>query len=264
MRAVLLTEQARGGTDLDAAIARLREAVKLAPDLVPARAHLAAMLTRAGRGREAARAVEQGWTSSPHAELAAAYARIDPAEDALARARRFERLASLHPQHLESHIALAGASLAAGLWGPARAELEKALAQVGGEAAASQRLARLMAHLEEGEGTDPAAARRWLISAAAAPADPAWTCDKCGTIAAAWQARCPHCRQFDSLVWRTTPRPAALAFDGSLPTVPALAAPAAANAAPEAPVANAEPPAPPATEKPKPEAAPFDAARLVN
>jgi len=264
-RAVLSTEQARTSSDLDAAIARLREAVKLAPDLVPARALLATDLALSGRGREAARIIEQGWVSAPHAELAAAYVRIDPAEDALARARRVERLARLNPDHLESQIALAGASLAAGLWGPARAELEKALAQVG-EAAASQRLARLWAHLEEGEGSDPAAARRWLIAAAAAPADPAWTCDRCGTIAAAWAARCPHCRQFDSLVWRATPRPAALAFDGGLPTMPALAPPAALGGTPPAGTpSSAEPdgaerPAPP----PEPAEAPVDAARRVN
>jgi HemY protein len=261
MRAVLLTEQARGDTDLDAAIARLREAVKLAPELVPARALLAATFTRAGRGREAARVIEQGWTAAPHVELAAAYAQIDPAEDELARARRFERLAALHPAHIESQIALAGANLAAGLWGPARAALEKALADAGGEAAASQRLARLMAHLEEGEGADPAAARRWLIAAASAAADPAWTCERCGTIASAWSARCAHCRHFDSLVWRATPRPAALALDGGLPVVAALAPPVAGRLA----GTGAESaPAPAAPETPRSDAPPVDAARLVN
>jgi len=267
-RAVLLAEQARTSTDLDAAIARLREAMKLAPDLVPARALLAADLARSGRGREAARIIEQGWVSAPHAELAAAYAQLDPAEDALARVRRFERLAGLNPNHLESQIALAGANLAAGLWGPARAELDKALAEVGGEASASQRLARLRAHLEEGEGSDPAAARRWLIAAAAAPADPAWTCERCGTIAPAWSARCPHCRQFDTLVWRATPRPAPLAFDGSLPTAPALAppvGPAPSAAEPEGGERAALPaPAPTPAPAGEPPAAPVDAARLVN
>ncbi len=264
-RAVLLAEQARTSGDLDVAIARLREAVKLVPDLMAARALLAADLARAGRGREAARIIEQGWVSAPHAELAAAYAQLDPAEEALARARRFERLAGLNAAHLESQIALAGASLAAGLWGPARAELEKALAQVGGAASASQRLARLWAHLEEGEGIDPAAARRWLIAAAAAAADPAWTCERCGTIAAAWAARCQHCRQFDTLVWRATARPAALAFDGGLPTMPALAPPAAASGPPPMGAPAAEPEGAERTAAtPQPTEAPVDAARLVN
>jgi len=258
-RAVLLTEQARTSGDLDAAIARLREAVKLAPDLVPARALLATDLARAGRGREAARIIEQGWVAAPHAELAAAYAQLDPAEDVLARTRRLERLAGLNPNHPESHIALAGANLAAGLWGPARAELDKAMALGGGEAAASARLARLWAHLEEGEGSDPAAARRWLIAAAAA-ADPAWTCERCGTIAAAWAARCQHCRQFDTLVWRATPRPAALTFDGGLPSMPALAPPAVASSPP----ATAPDGAKQAEPTREPTAAPVDAARLVN
>jgi HemY protein len=269
-RAVLLAEQARTSSDLDAAIARLRDAVKLAPDLVPARALLATDLARSGRGREAARIVDQGWVQAPHAELAAAYAQLDPAEDALSRVRRFERLAGLNPGHLESQIALAGASLAAGLWGPARTELDKALAQAGGEAGASQRLARLCAHLEEGEGSDPAAARRWLIAAAAAPADPAWTCERCGTIAPAWTARCPHCRQFDTLVWRVTPRPAPLAFDGVLPTAAPALAPPAATAASDAPAGSGPgeralpPPAPAPAPTGEPPAAPVDAARLVN
>jgi HemY protein len=263
-RAVLLAEQARTSGDLDAAIARLREAVKLAPDLVPARALLATDLARAGRGREAARIIEHGWVSAPHAELAAAYAQLDPAEEALARARRFERLAGLNPAHLESQIALAGASLAAGLWGPARAELEKALAQVGGAGSASQRLARLWAQLEEGEGSDPAAARLWLIAAAGAAADPAWTCERCGTIAAAWAARCQHCRQFDTLVWRATPRPAALAFDGGVPTMPALAPPAAASGPPPMGAPPAEPAGGERVATPEPAEAPVDAARLVN
>src|SRR5215470_639499 len=188
------------------------------------------------------------------------------AEDALARARRFERLAGLNPTHFESQIALAGASLAAGLWGPARTELERALAEVGGEASAPQRLARLWAHLEEGEGSDPAAARRWLIAAASGPADPAWTCERCGTIAAAWAARCQHCRQFDTLVWRSTPRPTALALDGGLPTVPALAPPdadTAPSAATSAPSAEPEGTGRAAPQS-EPPAAPVDAARLVN
>jgi HemY protein len=237
--------------------------VKLAPELVPARVLLAATLTRAGRGREAARLIEQGWTASPHAELAAAYAQIDPAEDSLARARRFERLAGLNPTHPESRIALAGANLAAGLWGPARAELDKAVADAGGEAAASQRLARLMAHLEEGEGADPAAARRWLIAAASAPPDPAWTCKTCGTIATAWSARCAHCHQFDTLVWRATPRPAPMALDGGLPAVPALAAPAASSS-PPAPEPTVSVPAGSEGPRRAADAAPVDAARLVN
>jgi HemY protein len=267
MRAVLLTERARVGNDVEDAIGLLRDALKLAPDLVPARALLAANLGRAGRGREAGRVIEQGWGTTPHAELAAVYGTIDPAEEPLARARRFERLAGLNPGHPESRIALAAANLAAELPGPARAELERLIAQIGDGAPVPQRLARLMARLEEAEG-NAAAARQWLLAAAEGAADPAWTCEKCGTVAAAWSARCGHCHAFDSLAWRAPVRPdlpliglarpgaagAAPALTGTLPAVvgppgtPPLPAPAAAASADggEAPIA------------------PVDAARRVN
>jgi HemY protein len=256
-RAVLLVEQARTADDLETAVGQLREAVRLAPDLVPARALLASALARSGRGREAGRLIEQGWTAAPHPELAAAYIQIDPAEEHVARVRRFERLAGFNPNHRESQVALAAANLAAGLWGPARGDLEKALVQAGGEAAAPQRLARLMAHLEEGEAANPAAARHWLIVAARAPADPAWTCDRCGTIAATWTASCERCGGFDSLAWRATPRPAALALDGALPAVPASSAPP-----PPLPAAHSAPPHPP--RRTDTDIAPVDAARRVN
>lgn len=255
-RAILLTELARNDSDPDGAIGRLRDAVKLAPDLVPARALLGTMLARSGRAREGSKVIEQGWAAEPHAELAAAYAQIDPAEEPLARVRRFERLASFNPAHLESQLAIAGANLAASLWGAARGELDKALAQAGGELGASQRLARLMAHLEESEGTNPAAARRWLIAAASAPSDPAWTCEHCGTIAVAWSARCGHCHRFDSLEWRATSRPVPPALEGALPTTPALAAPVAAIRKTETALAESETPVDDST--------PVDAARRVN
>ena len=264
-RAVLLAEQARSSADLDSAIGRLRDAIKLQPDLLPARVLLATSLARAGRGRDATRVVEQGWAASPHAELAAAYAQIEPAEDALARVRRFERLAGLNPTHLESRLALGGAYLAAGLWGKARTELDQALSLAGASddngAGVPRRLAKLMARLEEGEGGGDVAIRRWLVAAAEAPADPAWTCDKCGTVAAAWSARCDHCASFDSLLWRAPSgtggtQPSLAALDGPLP---ALAAPAPAGA-----VSTAGPDRPPDAATAPSDAAPVDAARRVN
>jgi len=153
-RAVLLTEQARTGSDLDAAIARLREAVKLAPDLVPARALLATDLARSGRGREAARIIEQGWVSAPHAELAAAMPRSTGRGRAGACAPP-GAAGGTQSAHLESQIALAGASLAADCGPGARRTGEGAWPRP----AAPERVAaaaRLWAHLEEGEGSDPA------------------------------------------------------------------------------------------------------------
>lgn len=258
MRAVILAEEARLALAADAgsldAAAKAREAVKQAPDLVPARIVLAALLARAGNEKQAARAIEQGWSVAPHPALAAAFATLRPEEDPISRARRFESLAALNPQHRESRLALAEAALAAGLWGEARGHLAKV--QDAERDLPSARLCRLMARLEDGERGDAAATRRWLIAAAEAQPDPAWTCSACGSQNVEWQARCPRCGAFDSLTWQAPPRPAALALAAT--ALPPLPGPAAPVEAPSPAPADAE------ADRAQEAGAGVDAARLVN
>jgi len=218
-RAALLTEKARQllmpetaegtGLDLAAGIQAAREAVKLAPDFIPARLVLAQLLIRQGKGREAARLIEQSWDTSPHPWLARVFARAESSESPLDRARRLEKLARQNPDHPDSHRAVAEADLAAQLWGEARRHLERLseLEKAAGEDL-SQGTARLWARLEEGERGNMTAARDWLERAAALPADPLWLCSECGAPGEAgpacghWQAICPHCGAIDSLVWK--------------------------------------------------------------
>lgn len=79
-RAGLLTEQARrilsepgNAAESGRAQAMAREAVKLAPDLVPARLALGRALLRQGKVREAAKLIEQVWDDQPHAALGRFY-----------------------------------------------------------------------------------------------------------------------------------------------------------------------------------------------
>ncbi len=252
-RAVMAAERARReapDTGLDAA----REAVKLAPDLVPARAMLARLLAQVGRAKDARRTVEQGWTASPHPELASAYAAIVPDEEPLARYRRFERLNELSPRHRESLLALGECALGAELWSEARKNLEFVAAAESERP--SGRLARLMARLEEGPQGDSAAARRWLIAAANADPDPGWQCRRCGTLAQSWRANCAHCHAFDGLLWQAPLRQAAVAhIAGPAPaSLPAASHPTSENGAPGPTIEASAEPLPP----------PVDAARLVN
>ena len=270
IRAVLAAEQARGqaaAKTLDAA----REAVKLAPDLAPARARLAELLAQAGRTKEATKILEQGWALMPHPLLAAAYAGLQPGEAPAERCKRFARLAAIAPRHRESLLAEGECALAAALWADARRHLEAAAALEGERPSA--RLCRLMARLEEGPGGEAGAARRWLLAIAEADPDPAWLCARCGTLTQAWQANCPHCRAFDSLAWQAPPRagaaPLLIGPGEALPT------PADPPAKPDG--AGAEHPAAhPATAGPQPAilpptpgaraeplATPVDAARRV-
>ena len=279
IRAVMLTEEARveagEAAPHDApprALAALDEATRLAPGLVPARALWVELLARAGKRRQATKIVERAWAEAPHPLLAAAYARIEPAESPIERARRFEALAARNPQPVESHRAAGQAALAAGLWGEARRHFAAAQERAGAELP-TVGFAHDMARLEEAESGNAAAARRWLLRAAEAPADPAWICARCGQGCATWLALCPQCGAFDSLEWRSAPRPVAtllppaeaaghalvpVARPGEITPPPPAARPGPTIAAAGGYTRSSEPP-------PRPPAPPpVDAARLVN
>ncbi|MBM3573249.1 MAG: tetratricopeptide repeat protein, partial [Alphaproteobacteria bacterium] len=185
----------------DAALEAARDAIDLAPDLVPALALATRLLAKRGKLRRATRTVERAWPVAAHPDLAAAYAAIPGDEPALDRFKALQRLAQLNPDHVESHLALAGAALDAQLWGAARNHLERAR-----RVEPSARVFRLMARLEEAEHGDTAAARRLLEEAAVAPPAPQWVCQECGAVSTAWTALCGHCHAFDGLRWQAPVR----------------------------------------------------------
>lgn len=202
-RAVLAVEMGReAAAQGDAAAAKhARRAHDLDPALVPATVAFAKSLADAGKTRRATKAIEAAWSAAPHPLLASAYADFGGEDEApLARVKRFQRLHSLRPDHPESQLALAEASLAAQLWGEARRLLE----QVSTEQR-SGRVLRLLADLEEQEHGDLKAARCWLDEAATAPMEHAWYCNSCGSVAGDWRASCSHCDGFATLSWQTPP-----------------------------------------------------------
>ncbi|MCG5243033.1 heme biosynthesis protein HemY [Azospirillum doebereinerae] len=199
-RTVLLLERSfeaerRGRSDN--ALSHAQSAHDLSPGFVPAAARLARLMVAAGKQKAAAKVVERTWRQSPHPDLADAYREVLGSYDPLTRVKLFEKLLTQAPNHVESHIALARIALEAQLWGEARDHLNRALA-----IEPSRRLYRLFAELERSERHDEAAARDWMAKAAAAPADPAWTCDPCHAVSQAWGGLCGHCGAFDSLDWK--------------------------------------------------------------
>lgn len=217
-RAVVLAMRALTAQDDGApedALSLAREAHKLDPGLVAATAIAAGLLAAQGKARAAAKMVEAGWRCGPHPDLAHAYAAIAPDEPALERTRRFERLHALNPDHPESRIALAEAALEAELWGEARRHLEAAAVE-----RPTQRVFGLLATLEERQGGDAEAVRRWLLRAASAAPGAAWMCDKCGAAGERWRARCEACDAFDSLAWKLPLRAAPHAPPGSPKALP--------------------------------------------
>lgn len=226
-RGALLVERAREA----AAAGKTAEALDLAgkaresvPGFVPAVALEAELLGRAGKGKRGQRLIEDIWPRSPHPALAAAYAGLLADTGPLERFKRMHALADRASGHPESRLTVAEAALDAELWGEARLQLESLSG-----ADLTARACRLRARLEDAEHADGPAARRWLERAAAAPADPAWTCGSCGAVAPEWSAVCGHCGEFDTVAWAPPPRVSVLTADdldaaaGGLVELPAIA-----------------------------------------
>jgi HemY protein len=214
-RAAVLVEHSRlaeAEGDLDTALSRAREAHDLDPGLVPATLALARLFKARDRAARAVRLIEEAWARGPTPELASAYGALIADTDPLARVKRFQRLFSFRPDHRESHIALAEASLAARLWGEARKHLTGAAGD-----APTARVCRLMAELEELESGDMAASRQWLARATAAVPDEAWVCNSCGAVSGSWSALCGNCNAFGSLAWQPPPRAMRLSAPATAP-----------------------------------------------
>lgn len=187
-------EAARG--ESYAALKTVKQALDAQPDQPAATALSARLQLSLGQPKKARAVIEAGWRRVPTPELAALYGDAGDA-DPLAQVKAFETLLAINPDHVESHLALAEAALAAKLWGAARNHLTLAMGDAPG-----LRVCRLMAALEEAEHGDGATARDWLMRAAQANPEPSWLCNACGAQADRWQPHCPNCDAFDGLQWR--------------------------------------------------------------
>jgi HemY protein len=195
-RAVLLTgeAQALAGEDREAAKAAALEAVKLAPDLVPAAALAGTFLGQAGETRKAGRIVEAAWRAHPHPDLADVYLNLRQGDSSRQKLDRMRKLAQETPgSSPEGALALARAAIAAQDFALARSSLAPLIA------APTQRVATLMAELEEQEHSDIGRAREWMARALTAARDPAWTAD--GFVSERWMPVSPSGR-LDAFEWK--------------------------------------------------------------
>jgi HemY protein len=254
-RAVLLTGRALSGeTDRETAKGLALHALKLSPGLVPAAALAGRLLAEAGQTRKASRVIEHAWAVNPHPDLAAVYADIRPGQSSRDRLNRIRSLARVAPNHPETALAVARAALDAHEFGLVRESLAPLLSNP------TQRVAALMAELEERDGGDIGRSREWMTRALTAQRDPAWTAD--GLVSNSWMPVSPVTGRLDAFEWRIPiadlgPRGPIIEHDRAgmrrQPPLAVTAAPAAA-AAPEsksaAPESTSVAPPPAATEAP--------------
>jgi HemY protein len=235
--AVLLTARALALEEVDPAIAKVLavEATRLAPDLVPAAALAGRLLGDAGETRWAGKILQAAWRVNPHPHLAEAYADLRAGESARDRLARVHALVREPHGHVEGSLALARAALDARELVLARETLEAQLTKP------TQRVAMLMAELEELQHGDVGRAREWMARALRAGRDPAWTAD--GFVSERWLPVSPVTGRIDAFEWKVpleeVSGPARVIDE---PSEPAIAAPAPAAV----PVAQPDPPKTPA------------------
>jgi HemY protein len=194
-RAVLLTARAQAMDEIDRDQARklILEAVKLAPDLVPAAAMAGRRLAESGEQRKAARILEAAWKINPHPDIAEAYANLRFGDTARERLARMQKLADKLPGQLEGALAVARAALDAREFATAREALAPYISTP------TRRVATLMAEIEESEHGDTGRVREWMARAMRATGDPVWTAD--GVVSDRWLPVSPNGR-LDGYQWR--------------------------------------------------------------
>lgn len=199
-KAVLLTAdaQARLERDPEGALESAQQAVKLAPDLVPAASLTGRLLSRRGDLRRAAKVVRRAWRIQPHPELAETYLNLRPGDSALDRLNRAETLAKDSSWAPESRLAVARVALEAREFKRARQTLEPLL-----QDRPTVRVCLLMADIEQAEHGNTGRSREWLARATRAPRDPAWIAD--GMVSDKWAPISPVSGRLDAFVWQAPP-----------------------------------------------------------
>jgi HemY protein len=199
-RAVLLAADAldRSERDPEGALRSGLDAVRLAPDLVPAAALVGRMLSHKGDLRRAAKVIETAWRSLPHPDLAEVYLNLRPGDSALDRLKRAQTLMKSSNGAPEGRLAVARAALEAREFVRARDALEPLLAE-----RSTMRVCLLMSDLEQAEHGSTGRGREWLARATRAPRDPAWIAD--GVVSDQWAPISPVTGRLDAFVWQAPP-----------------------------------------------------------
>lgn len=199
-RAVLKTAIALTLQDRDPveALALAREAIRLAPGLVPASALAGLLMARKGELRRASKLLERAWKAQPHPDLARVYIDVRPGDSATDRLARAKVLARLAPGENESALTLARAALEARDFKLARQTMADAFDNGRRPTA---RMCLTMADIEETEHGPSGRMREWLARAARAARDPVWIAD--GIISDEWLPASPVNGALDAFQWET-------------------------------------------------------------
>jgi HemY protein len=209
-----------------------KEAMALAPDLIPAMALVARLYVGAGDHRKARKLIESVWPKLQHPDFVRIYLDLPGGDKAAERLKRAETLLKMAPDAPDSMLAVAKAAIATRDFNRAETVLAP-LVQLDGPERPTNRACIAMAELEEARGTE-GRAREWLARAARAPRDATWVAD--GVASDLWAPVSPVTGKIDAFRWER-PREHLAAFDYE---APAFAESASFNLAAEPPSLEAQ------------------------
>ena len=184
----------------DEALRLAREALRVAPTLVPAAALAGRLFARRGDLKKAAKTIETAFATTPHPDLAAAYVGLRQGDSALDRLTRAELLAKHAAGQPESRLMVARAALEAREFAKARQVMSPLMNGEQGSRP-TVRECLLMADIEEAEHGETGLLFEWLQRAARGRHDPAWIAD--GVISDTWAPVSPVSGRIDAFVWET-------------------------------------------------------------
>jgi HemY protein len=155
-------------------------------------------LTR--KPKNASRLLAKAWEVSPHPDLAAAFAAIEPDEKPQERIKRFTAFTKPQIDHAESKMLMSELHIANEDFPSARRALGDLV-----ESDPTARSVTLMAAIERGEGAPDEVVKGYLARALSVSRGPQWICEKCQNIHAEWTPTCSNCQGFDTLAWKRPP-----------------------------------------------------------
>ena len=188
---------------------------KSAPELIPAAILAAEIYSKKGNKKLATSILRKTWNKSPHPEIPAAFANLEPTESAEKRVDRFKPWIKVHKGTPEAKMLEAELALAAENYPEAR----KALGDLP-QSNPSARALTIMAAVERGTGAKEAVVRGWLAKALGAKYGTTWCCEKCNNISSKWEPLCTQCGAFDTLKWMETQLPSKI--DKSMQLLPLI------------------------------------------
>lgn len=182
------------------ALAKREKAYRFDKIFAPSVTRLATSYIAAGKTRKAKNLLARVWKIEPHADYLSLWRDMhDAAEsDPLAHVKIYETLVALNADHALSHIALAHATLEAGLWGEAKSALQTAES-----IAPSSEIFMLQAELERKTSNDVSLIAALEEKARDAATEKRWVCRQSGRVYDRWMpVALPH-RAFNTIEWST-------------------------------------------------------------